>query len=66
MPTSKQARKRLVVALDSQQHACLQKQADKLGLSLGNMIRRALLLPDVQQGQRLDLEEGSPVLRKVI
>ena len=66
MPVSKLPRKRLVVALDSQQHASLQKQADKLGLSLGNMIRRALLLPDVQQGQRLDLDDGPTVLRKVI
>ncbi len=56
---SRQPKRRLVIEVTPDQHIQLQQTAQKLGVSLGNMIRRSLLLPDIKQGQRCDIN-GRP------
>jgi hypothetical protein len=57
MGTSKQPKKRLVIDISPAQHAELSQRAAQLQLSLSNMIRRALLLPDEQARARVDLPD---------
>jgi hypothetical protein len=59
MPTSKQPKKRLVLDLSPEQHDELSERARRLNLTVANMVRRALQLPDVDARSRTDLTNNS-------
>lgn len=50
---------RLVVTISKFQRNELHRRADALGLTVSNMVRRALTLPEEEHGRRKDLEDNS-------
>ena len=58
MTRKQSTKKRILVEVSPIQHAALKRQAAKLGLSLSNMVRRALMLPDEKHGKRYDLKQN--------
>lgn len=56
---SNQAKKRIIVDVTPKQHDELKDRAIRLGLTLSNMVRRALMIPEDSHGRRYDIENKS-------
>jgi hypothetical protein len=58
MASSKQPRRRIIFEVTPSEWADIKARADRAGLTIASMLRRALLLPDeIRRGQRTDLKK---------
>lgn len=56
----KSMEERLTMDVSEDQYKFLQREAQKLGITMSNYVRRALGLPDVNRGRRSDLMTEGP------